>query len=226
MKSFVFSLMILKKAECRREVFKNRYIFTSIMDEKTKFLLQNLAKGGLYFLALAILYLLADKYIITPNKGVLTAYVYERTPLVYLSYVCSEVFFGLFPPELYMKWSLHRQSGLSYWQDVALFAIISYGAGVLSFYLGRTFRNMRLFRFFSRKLFKDLWPMFRKYGSFLIITAALTPLPWGLVSMLVGTTEYKSNHYLLFALFRLLRFFSFAYLVEHSIDFSLNTWIK
>ncbi|MFV0365545.1 MAG: VTT domain-containing protein [Mangrovibacterium sp.] len=189
------------------------------MNEKAKFLLQNLAKALLYFLVLIGLYLLFEKYIVAPNKAAWKAYLYDRTPLVYLSYVCSEVFFGIVPPEIYMKWALHKLGVLTYWQDVTLFAVVSYGAGVLAFYAGRWLKHMRMFRFLSRKAFKELWPKFRKYGSALIIAAALTPLPWALVSMLVGTTEYSIKRYLLFALSRIFRFAAYGYLVQHFIEF-------
>lgn len=188
------------------------------MNEKIKFLLQNLLKAFLYFAILVFIYLLSEKYIFAPHKEEWKMYLYARTPLVYLSYVCSEIFFGILPPELYMKWALHKQGVLNYWQDVTLFAFISYGAGILAFYSGRWLRGSRLFRYSSRKALKDLWPKFRKYGSVLIITAAMTPLPWALVSMLVGTTDYKIKRYLLFALSRLLRYAIYGYVVYHSID--------
>lgn len=188
------------------------------MKEKIKFLAQNLFKAFLYFMILVLLFWLFNKYVIGPNKEEWKAYLYDRTPLVYLSYLFSEVFFGIVPPEIYMKWALHKQGGLTYWQDVTLFALVSYGAGVLSFYIGRLFQRLRFFRLFTRKTLKNLWPKFRQYGSALIIAAAMTPLPWALVSMLIGTTEYKILRYLLFAIFRLFRFAFYGYIVYHSID--------
>ncbi|MFV0553690.1 MAG: hypothetical protein ACK5LR_03190 [Mangrovibacterium sp.] len=189
------------------------------MNEKTTFLIRNLLKAFLYFAILVGLYLLAQKYVIASNKEAWKTYLYARTPLVYLSYVFSEVFFGIVPPEIYMKWALHKQGGLSYWQDVSLFAVISYGAGVLAFYVGRGLKRLLMFRFLSRKALKNLWTPFRKFGSVLIVAAALTPLPWALVAILVGTTDYNIKRYLYFALFRLLRFAVYGYLLSHSISF-------
>jgi membrane protein YqaA with SNARE-associated domain len=65
----------------------------------------------------------------------------------------------------------------------------------------------------SRKFFLKYWPMFRKFGSALIIAAALTPLPWALISMLVGSTEYPLKRFSAFALFRVLRFAVYGYII-------------
>ncbi len=188
------------------------------MWDKFKFLANNFWKALLYFAILVLILALFNVYVFKPNIEQWKAYLYDTPLYVYLSYLVSEVLFGLLPPELYMKWALHKEVGLRYWQDVCLFAIVSYGAGVLSFFIGRYLQRVLLFRYMSKKVLKKLWPLFRKYGSALIIAAALTPLPWALVGILVGSTDYKLNRYLVFAIFRLLRFFIYGYFVYASIS--------
>jgi membrane protein YqaA with SNARE-associated domain len=55
--------------------------------------------------------------------------------------------------------------------------------------------------------------MLQKYGVFLILVAAITPLPWSAISMLVGSLHYPSKKYLLWALARFIRFAVYAAII-------------
>ena len=159
---------------------------------------------------LAALYLLAKEYVVADDHDIWLERFYSRPMLIYGIYIGSEVFFGLFPPEIFMLWAYFKGDVWHYVFNIIFFAGVSYAAGYLAFLIGRYLRKVVLFRFLGRKFFSKYWPLFRKYGSFLIITAALTPLPWSLINMLVGTTEYPMKRYLNFALFRILRFGIYA----------------
>lgn len=188
------------------------------MTEQTKFafLAKNLFRALIYAIIIFAAYYLFKEYIITESHEVWLTQFYSRPLIIYLIYIGSEVFFGLFPPEFFMLWAYHGGSAWYYWLNLIFFAVISYGAGMLAFAVGRYLRRMLYFRYVSRKFFKTYWPMFRKFGSVLIIAAALTPLPWALVSMLVGTTEYPFKRFLSFAVFRLLRFAVYGFIVYQS----------
>lgn len=186
---------------------------------KFKFLFKNILKGLLWMAILTVLYLLAKEYIVSNNQEVWLERFYSRPLLVYGIYIGSEVFFGLFPPEIFMLWAYFKGDTMHYVFNLIFFAGVSYGAGYLAFLVGRYLRKVVMFRFLRRKFFSKYWPLFRKYGSFLIITAALTPLPWSLISMLVGTTEYPMKRYLNIALFRILRFGIYGYIIFQSHQF-------
>ncbi|KOH45649.1 SNARE-associated domain-containing protein [Sunxiuqinia dokdonensis] len=187
---------------------------------KFKFLFKNILKGLLWMAILAVLYLLAKEYIVSDNQEVWLERFYSRPLLIYGIYIGSEVFFGLFPPEIFMLWAYFKGDTWHYVFNLLFFAGISYGAGYLAFLVGRYLRRVVMFRFLGRKFFSRYWPLFRKYGSFLILTAALTPLPWSLISMLVGTTEFPMKRYLNFALFRILRFGIYGYIIFQSHQFA------
>lgn len=187
---------------------------------KFKFLFKNIIKGLLWMGFLIILYVLIKEHIIQENHEVWLEQSFSRPIAIYSIYLGSEVFFGILPPELFMLWAYHKGNLLHYIFNVLFFAGISYAAGYLAFIIGRYLRKIVLFRYFGRKLFRKYWPLFRKYGSFLIITAALTPLPWSAISMLVGSTEYSMKRYLYFALFRILRFIVYGYLIYQTHQFS------
>ncbi len=189
------------------------------LQKKFKFLFKNMLKGLLSLAVLAVLYLLAKEYITIDNQDIWLERFYSRPLLIYGIYIGSEIFFGLFPPEIFMLWAYFKGGTWHYVFNLIFFAGVSYGAGYLAFLVGRYLHKVVMFRFLGRKFFSKYWPLFRKYGSFLIITAALTPLPWSLISMLVGTTEYPMNKYLNFALFRLLRFVVYGLIVFQSHQF-------
>ncbi|MCF6356235.1 MAG: VTT domain-containing protein [Draconibacterium sp.] len=91
--------------------------------------------------------------------------------------------------------------------------------GYLNFLIGRYFYKRITFRYFRRKFLKESWPLVKKYGLFLIIVAALTPIPWSAVSLLVGSAGYESKKYLKYALFRFLRFAIYGYIIYQSHQF-------
>ncbi|RKD89735.1 SNARE-associated domain-containing protein [Mangrovibacterium diazotrophicum] len=190
-----------------------------INQSKTGFLLKNLGRALIYALVIGVAYYLFKEYIIAENQEVWLKKFYSNPTLIYLIYIGSEVLFGLFPPEFFMLWAYHGGDVLHYTLNLIFFAGVSYGAGYLSFLIGRYLQRTVFFRFMSRKFFMKYWPLFRKFGSVLIIAAALTPLPWALISMLVGTTEYPLKRYLYFALFRILRFSIYGFIIFQTHQF-------
>ncbi|PTN06775.1 hypothetical protein [Mangrovibacterium marinum] len=185
------------------------------MTEQSKlvFLLKNLGRALIYAIVIGVAYYLFKEYIIAENQEVWLKKFYDNTLLIYLIYTGSEVFFGLFPPEFFMLWAYHKGEAMHYTLNLMFFAGVSYAAGYLAFIIGRILRRTVIFRYMSRKFFMKYWPMFRKFGSALIIAAALTPLPWALISMLVGSTEYPLKRFSMFALFRVLRFAVYGYII-------------
>ncbi len=184
-----------------------------ISQTKFQFLAKNLFRALIYALVIGLAYYLFKEYIVTENHKVWLEQFYNKPLIIYLIYTGSEVFFGLFPPEFFMLWAYHKGDVYHYIFNLSLFAVISYGAGYLSFFIGRMLQKFVYFRLMSRKFFQKYWSLFRKYGSVLIIASALTPLPWALISMLVGTTEYPARRYLYFAVFRILRFAVYGFII-------------
>lgn len=190
-----------------------------INQSKTVFLLKNLGKALIYAAVLGLAYYLFNEYIIAENREVWLEKFYSNPTLIYLIYIGSEIFFGLFPPEFFMLWAYHGGDLAHYILNLSFFAGVSYGAGYLTFLIGRFLRRTLIFRYMSRKFFMKYWPLFRKFGSVLIVAAALTPLPWALISMLVGSTEYQAKRYTYFALFRILRFIIYGFIIFQTHQF-------
>lgn len=139
--------------------------------------------------------------------------VYSRPALMFLIFTASEVFFGIIPPEIFMMWALNQGEIFAYASIVTLLMFISYGAGWLAFFVGRWGRNTTWYRFLKRKYFSKYEIYFQEFGSFLIIVASVTPLPFAGVCMLVGAANYKASRFLVYSMFRLARFIIYAAII-------------
>ncbi len=139
--------------------------------------------------------------------------IYARPLIVYLIYCASEFFFGIIPPEFFMIWAINKDTLTHYFMILAFLASVSYLMGYINFLIGGLLYKRSSFRLFRMKFLKQTLPLLKKYGLFLIIIAALTPIPWSAVSLLVGSAGYPSKRYLKYALFRLLRFAVYGYFI-------------
>jgi len=189
-------------------------------DSKASFLLKNLLKGLLWFGALLLIYiLLKDRVEISPESWV--GKVSDNSVLVLSIFLASEIIIGIIPPEIFMGWAA-SQGGLStYISYVILLAVISYAAGVIGYFVGRYLRKTILFRFTRRKFFGQVENFFKSYGGFLIFVAAVTPVPYSAVCMLVGSVKFPFPMFLLITLSRFLRFGVYAYIMWEASDVSI-----
>lgn len=180
---------------------------------RIKFLLRNGLKGLLWMLILLAAYFLFEEIVISRNPEAWLESFYTKPGIIYLIYFTSEFFFGIIPPELFMIWAINKSDTAHYFLNLGFFASVSYAMGYATFLIGKFLYKRVTFRYFRMKFLKESWPLLRKYGLFLIIVAALTPVPWAAVSLLVGSAGYPSKYYLRYALFRLVRFAVYGYII-------------
>ena len=179
---------------------------------KSAFLLKNLSRGLLWFIFLIAGYLFLKNYINLDFEKWLEP-VFANNVLIFTVYVLSEFIFGIIPPELFMLWALRTENAIDYSMYVLLFAIISYIAGFAGFLFGDYLNKTILFRFIRRKYLGKYQSLLQKYGVFLILVAALTPLPYSAISMLVGSFHYPVKKYLYWALSRFIRYAVYAAII-------------
>ncbi len=184
-----------------------------------KFLIWNGLKGIGWLMVLLALYFLFREFVFEHNSDFWVQKFYSRPLIIYGIYLASEFIFGLIPPELFMLWAINKGSTTVYFLNLAFFGGASYGIGYLTFLIGRHLHRRLYFRFFRKKFFMNYWPLLNKYGSLLIIIAALTPIPFSAVSMIVGSTNYSSSKYLKFAISRLVRFALYGYIIYQTHQF-------
>lgn len=183
------------------------------LSSRMQFLLKNGLRGFAWLAFLLIAYFFFEKVVISKNPDAWIDRFYARPVIIYLIYLASEFFFGIIPPELFMIWAVNKANLENYFYNVAFFAIASYIMGYITFLIGQYIRRQILFRYIRIRFLKKLWPMLRKYGIFLIIVAAITPLPWAAVSLMVGSAGYPHGRFLRYALFRLFRFALYGFII-------------
>jgi len=180
---------------------------------RIKFLIRNGLKGIAWLvIILAVFYLFKD-VIIEKNPEFWVKRIYGKPLVIYGTYLASEFFFGIIPPELFMLWAINKGSYLHYFFNILFFAGVSYAMGYFTFLIGQFLSRLKYFRFIRFKFLKESWKLLRKYGLFLIIVAAMTPIPWSAVSLVIGSAGYPSKKYLKYALFRILRFALYGYII-------------
>lgn len=186
---------------------------------RVKFLLSNGLKGAIWLAVLLAGYFLFDKLVIAKDPELWLERFYSQPGIIYLIYFGSEIFVGLLPPELFMIWAYNKSDIPHYILNVVFFAAVSYVFGYLNFLVGQFLYKRVIFRYFRKRFFRETWPQLKKYGLFLIIVAAMTPVPWTAVCLLVGSAGYPTKLFLLYALSRILRFFIYGYVVFQTHQF-------
>lgn len=178
-----------------------------------QFLLKNGLRGILWLVVIIGIYFFFEEFFISKAPDAWVEQFYARPVIIYLIYFGSEFFFGIIPPELFMIWAFNKGDAINYTLTIAFFAVVSYLLGYVTFLIGQFIYKKVLFRYMRIKYLKKSWPQLRKYGIFLIIVAALTPLPWSAVCLLVGSAGYPSGRFLRYALFRLVRFAVYGFII-------------
>jgi len=128
---------------------------------------------------------------ILPSYGVLTFFF------------VSETLLGLVPPEIFIAWAGKMYSP---WFFLALLAILSYGGGLVSYWMGRSITKMpSVHNYLEVKMEKQLKNS-KKWGGFLIMVGAVLPLPFSIACMAAGIIEFSFKNVMLYGALRFVRF--------------------
>lgn len=185
---------------------------TTPASEKTRFFISNLLKGLLWLIVLVTAYILAKKYLDFDLEQIMGPF-YENSLVIFTIFLFSEVIFGIIPPEFFMFWALRHELLSLYIQNIAMLALMSYAAGVLGYFIGKAFNGTVIYRFFRRHYLGKYEKMFNNFGGFLILVAALTPLPFSGICMLVGAVRYPMRKFFWISLSRFIRFIVYAMII-------------
>lgn len=174
---------------------------------------KNLIKGFLYLAVLVLLLILFKNYFKEQHDAI-EHWVSDDYSLMLVIFLISEVLVGILPPELFMIWSLDDPID-TYALIVSVMTIISLLAGWINYWVGKKISTKVFFhRIFKRRL-RKFQKRYEQYGGGFIIVAALTPLPFSLISLFTGSMSYPTKKYLIYSSFRILRFIVYGILVWH-----------
>jgi len=182
-------------------------------DEKTRFLVMNLLKGFFFLALLVLVFYLLRMGTTEEDRMEWFGPIYNNPLLVLTVFIGSEIVFGIIPPEIFMLWSMETGYLGPYFLSIGTLSLISYGAGFLNFTLGKLLKEKVEWLNSKNKYLKKYRQMFDQYGSYLVIVASVTPIPFSAVALLAGAGGMNKTIYLLYSLFRILRYFVYAYIL-------------
>lgn len=190
----------------RLHVFNRYYRITKFYT-----FLKNIAiKGGITIVFFVTL-LFALEYFFFDFNAMLDSLVTNYSPKVIFSFfLLSETVLGLVPPEIFIAWA---SKSASPWLFLFILATMSYVGGIIAYFLGnRLFLIPAVKNHIETKIAIHISNL-RKWGGLFVFIGAMLPLPHSIVSLACGLIKYDFKNYLLWALFRYVRFFIYALII-------------
>lgn len=180
----------------------------------SSFLFRNLFKGLLWFAVIITAFILMEDYIQTNFKSHIDD-IRANPAILYGIYTISEIVFGIIPPELFMMiWILDNIDVTGFVINLSILTIISYGAGVLGYYIGNKFSKTAFYQNQIReKYLKQYEKNLKKFGGYLVLVGAVTPVPFSATCMLAGSVNMNLQKFLVICISRVLRFAVYGWMV-------------
>jgi membrane protein YqaA with SNARE-associated domain len=181
-------------------------------ESKTRFFLRNLMKG-LIWLAVIVALFIFSKH--TVDKETLAKFepIFQKSWLVFTVFSLSEIIIGIIPPEVFLIWALRSDTFSGYIGLTIILTIISYTAGVIAFGIGKYLHHTLFYQYLKNRYLQKSEKLLQTYGQYLILVAALTPVPFSGTAMLVGAVDYPFKNYLLLSLSRFIKFAVSAWVI-------------
>ncbi|MFT4734213.1 MAG: membrane protein YqaA with SNARE-associated domain [Arcticibacterium sp.] len=179
------------------------------------FLKDTAFKGGSAVIIFVLL-LLGLEFFFLDINSLLNALVERYSPQIIFSFfLISETILGIVPPEIFIAWA---SKSATPWLFLFGLATISYLGGVISYLIGsRLFLITSIKNHIENKIAKHIVNL-RKWGGIFVVLGAISPIPHSIVSLACGLIKYDFKHYLLWALFRYLRFVIYALVIFHVFE--------
>lgn len=191
----------------KRLVLLNRYYKIT---KFYSFLGQTALKGGIAFLLFGALILGLELFLVD-FKSLFNSLVEISTPAkVFSFFLLSETTIGIILPEALIAWA--AQSTTPWLLTLAL-ATTSYIGGILAYLIGNRLHLVPALRNYLENKASIHIKNLRRWGGLFIFVGAVSPVPHALVSMASGLIRYNFGHYLLWALFRYVRFVFYAIII-------------
>lgn len=183
--------------------------------DNSHFIFRNLFRGILWLVLFLGTYLVCE-HLLPFEFNTWLQPIINRKWLMYGIFLGSEIIIGIIPPEIFFIWAKEFSDLHQYILIIASLAVISYTAGITGYFIGRHLNRTLFYRYIRIRFLRKLDRRLQQFGLYLIIIAALTPIPFSGVAMLVGSVRYPIGKYLAFSLFRFLRFVVYAWIFWNS----------
>lgn len=187
-------------------------------ESKVSFLLKNLAKGLAWFAVIILAYILVQKELNVYREQINR--VGDNLPLLLSIFTVSEVVFGILPPEIFMLIWKTKGDPVMYTVNLTILTLISYLAGIAGYWIGLRFSRTSVFKRVHERWLAPYDQKLKKYGGFLVIVGAVTPVPFSATCMLAGSVSLPFRYFLLITITRIIRFAFYGTLVWVSTGYS------
>ena len=175
-----------------------------------KFLKDTAYKAGLILLVFVGVIVALECFFID-IQVLLNTLVSNYTPqIIFTVFLFSESLLGLLPPEIFIAWS---SKSATPWLFIFILATLSYLSGIISYFIGKYLYLIPSVKNYTEQKVEKHIIKIRKWGGFFIVIGAITPIPHSLVSMASGLINYNFKNYLVWALFRYIRFIAYALII-------------
>lgn len=181
-------------------------------DTPSRFLFRNLFKGLLWFAVIITAYILLESFIERTLSSQMNQLA-NREGLLFVIFAVSEIVFGIIPPEFFMILWQHQDVLSGYIINLSVLAVLSYGAGVLGYYIGFAFARTASFQTIRMKYLVQYEYSLQRYGIYLVLVGAITPVPFSAMCMLAGSVQLPFKTFLLVCLTRVFRFAVYGWMV-------------
>lgn len=191
----------------KRLVLLNRYYkITNFYS----FLKDTAYKGGTVIVIFVLLLLGLEFYVLDINALLDTLVETYSWHTIFPFFLISETILGLIPPEIFIAWA---SKSVNPWLFLFMLATLSYIGGVISYFLGnRLFLIPSIKNHLENKIAKHIVNL-RKWGGVFVVLGAISPIPHSIVSLACGLIKYSFRQYLLWSLFRYVRFIIYALVI-------------
>ncbi len=192
-----------KNRKSKLQLIHQYYSYTGFYN----FIGENLKKAILPFIFVVAGLYLVNRFVIDFNS--FFEYITQNYSAIsiFSLFFTSESLLGLIPPELFIAWVKTLSNPVL---NLSILALLSYLGGCVSYFIGKSILTIpKVSHYMESKMAKHIINI-RKWGGFLIIVGALLPIPFSMVSMASGIIRFNFKRYLMFGLFRFLRFYLYA----------------
>ncbi|MFZ4400072.1 MAG: VTT domain-containing protein [Bacteroidales bacterium] len=174
------------------------------------FLKDTAIKGGMVLLLFVGILIVLEVFFIDINAILNTLVTTYSPQIIFSFFLISETILGIIPPEIFIAWC--SKSGAP-WLFLFTLATMSYIGGIIANFIGKQLFLIPAVKYhIEHKIAKHISNL-RKWGRLFVFIGAMLPLPHSIVSLACGLIKYNFRHYLLWALFRYLRFFIYALVI-------------
>ena len=173
--------------------------------------LKNTAFKGAIVITIFATILLGLEYFFLDFNYLLNTLVATYSAEILLSFfLLSETVLGLVPPEIFIAWA---SKSATPWLFLFVLATLSYLGGIIAYFIGnRLFLIPAVKNHIENKIAVHITNL-RKWGGLFVFIGAMLPIPHSIVSVACGMIKYNFKHYLLWALFRYVRFVIYALII-------------